>query len=99
MEQGFFHPRSQDSLLPALRSSVGRVGENPGKEVGFFQRFSGVDHLVGRSEVVGTRKNGHARRRHARGEGVSPLACLSRTRPRGFLYSPEKNLKNGCSTG
>ena len=34
MEQGFFHPRSQGSLLPALRSSVGRVGENPGNEDG-----------------------------------------------------------------
>ena len=27
-------PRSQGSLLPALRSSVGRVGKNPGNEVG-----------------------------------------------------------------
>ena len=27
-------PRSQGSLLPALRSSVGRVGESPGNEVG-----------------------------------------------------------------
>ena len=26
-------PRSQGSLLPALRSSVGQVGENPGNEV------------------------------------------------------------------
>ena len=26
-------PRSQGSLLPALRSSVGRVGENPENEV------------------------------------------------------------------
>ena len=33
--QGFSQPRSQDSLLPALRSFVGRVGENPGNEVGF----------------------------------------------------------------
>ena len=27
-------PRSQGSLLPALRSERGRVGENPGNEVG-----------------------------------------------------------------
>ena len=27
-------PRSQGSLLPSLRSSVGRVGKNPGNEVG-----------------------------------------------------------------
>ena len=26
-------PQSQGSLLPTLRSSVGRVGENPGNEV------------------------------------------------------------------
>ena len=32
----FSQPRSQGSLLPALRSSVGRVGENPGNEVGIF---------------------------------------------------------------
>ena len=31
----FEQPRSQGSLLPALRSSIGRVGENPGNEVGF----------------------------------------------------------------
>ena len=31
---GFLQPRSQGSLLPALRSSVGRVGENLGNEVG-----------------------------------------------------------------
>ena len=29
----YLQPRSQDSLLPALRS-MGRVGENPGNEVG-----------------------------------------------------------------
>ena len=34
-----------------------------------------------------TRKNKHARRRHARGEGApSPLACLPRARP--FSFSP-----------
>ena len=40
-----------------------------------------------RVEVVGTRKNGRARRRHSRGEGApSPLACLPRARP--FYLSP-----------
>ena len=40
-----------------------------------------------RLEVVGTRKNGRARRRHARGEEApSPLACLPRARP--FSLSP-----------
>ena len=40
-----------------------------------------------RLEVVGTRKNGRAKRRHARGEGApSPLACLPRARP--FSLSP-----------
>ena len=29
-------PRSQGSLLPALFRSVGRVGENPGNEVGHY---------------------------------------------------------------
>ena len=33
------------------------------------------------SEVVGERKNGRARGRHARGEGASPLACLLLARP------------------
>ena len=38
-------------------------------------------------EVVGTRKNGHARRRHARGEvAPSPLACFPRACP--FSLSP-----------
>ena len=37
--------------------------------------------------IVCARKNGRARRRHARGEGaLSPLACLPRTRP--FSLSP-----------
>ena len=40
-----------------------------------------------RLQVVGTRKNGRARRRHARGEEApSPLACLPRARP--FSLSP-----------
>ena len=41
---------------------------------------SGVFSLGSRGlEVVGTRKNGRAKRRHARGEGApSTLACLSR---------------------
>ena len=40
-----------------------------------------------RLEVVGTRKSGRARRRHARGEvAPSPLACLPRARP--FSISP-----------
>ena len=40
-----------------------------------------------RLEVVGTRKNGRARRRHARGEGApSPLACLSRAPVLSFTH-------------
>ena len=40
-----------------------------------------------RLEVVGRRKHGRARRRHARGEEASsPLACLPRARP--FSLSP-----------
>ena len=37
--QGVGQPHSQDSLLPALSRSMGRVGENPGNEVGSW-RFS-----------------------------------------------------------
>ena len=56
----------------------------------FLRNFSLRGRLF---EVVGTRKNGRARRRHARGEGEgererasSPLACLPRGRP--FSLSP-----------
>ena len=31
-----YQPRSQGSLLPVLRSSVGRVGENPRNEVDYL---------------------------------------------------------------
>ena len=44
-----------------------------------------------RLEVVDTRKNGRARRRHARGE-VAPLACLPRARPFSFSPTTSKRL-------
>ena len=53
--------------LPPIQTSV------------FLRNFSLRSRRLG---VVGTRKNGRARRRHARGEGApSPLACLPRARP------------------
>ena len=58
--------------LPPIQTSV------------FLRNFSLRSRRLG---VVGTRKNGRARRRHARGEGASsPLACLPRARP--FSLSP-----------
>ena len=46
-----------------------------------------------RLEVVGTRKNGRARRRHARGEEApSPLACLPRARPLSLSPATSKRL-------
>ena len=52
--------------LPPIQTSV------------FLRNFSLRSRRLG---VVGTRKNGRARRRHARGEGApSPLACLPRAR-------------------
>ena len=51
-----------------------------------------------RLEVVGTRKNGCARRRHARGEGDSPLACLPRAPVLSFAHNfqaPATQAKSG----
>ena len=48
-----------------------------------------------RLEVVGTRKNGRARRRHARGEvAPSPFACLPQARP--FSLSPTTSKRLLC---
>ena len=45
------------------------------------------------SIVVGSRKNGRARRRHAREEvALSPLACLPRGRPFSFSPTTSKRL-------
>ena len=46
-----------------------------------------------RLEVLGERENGHARGRHARGEGApSPLACLLLARPFFLVPTTPKRL-------
>ena len=47
-----------------------------GKVLFHFKQILSTSLRSRRLEVVGTRKNGRARRRHARGEGASPRKCM-----------------------
>jgi len=47
-----------------------------GKLLFHFKQIISTSLRSRRLEVVGTRKNGRARRRHARGEGASPRKCM-----------------------
>ena len=66
--------------LEQLRRSCKKQMNGTNQELSFSLRSR-------RLEVVGTRKNGRVRRRHAKGETApSPLACLPRARS--FYLSP-----------